>query len=106
MGSVPLCQSADWSKPLALAWQAWESMGVVHTTEPMPTTTAADTITITIPADLAWRLKSACADSAGIWHQHWRDVADGKRDDLNRDACASISRNAWQLWEILDSQGV
>jgi len=69
-------------------------------------TTAADTITITIPADLAWRLKSACADSAGIWHQHWRDVADGKRDDLNRDACASISRNAWQLWEILDSQGV
>ena len=69
-------------------------------------TVAPATISIEIPADLAWRLKSACADSAGIWHQHWRDVADGKRDDLNRDACASISRNAWALWEILDSQGL
>ena len=25
-----LCQSADWSKPLDLAWQVWESMGVDH----------------------------------------------------------------------------
>lgn len=72
----------------------------------MTASTTAATISIEIPADLAWRLKSACADSSGVWHQHWRDVAEGKRDDLDAAACASISRKAWELWEILDSQGV
>lgn len=81
-------------------------MGVVHTTEPMPTTTAADTITVTIPADLAWRLKSACADSASHWHHLWKDAADGKRPDLSADGALSLSRKAWDLWDILDSQGV
>jgi hypothetical protein len=69
-------------------------------------TSAPATVTIEIPADLAWRLKVACGDSASVWHQHWRDVADGKRNDLDGAACASISRNAWALWEILNDQGV
>lgn len=64
------------------------------------------TVTLEIPANLAYHLKIACADSSGVWHQHWRDVADCKRSDLDADACASLSRKAWELWELLDSQGV
>ena len=75
-----------------------------NTTDSMTTATA--TVKVEIPADLAYALKNACADSASVWNKHWRDVTEGKRDDLNRDACASISRNAWTLWEILDSQGL
>lgn len=77
-------------------------MGVDHTTSDMSTST----VTLEIPADLAYYLKVACADSSGVWHQHWRDVADGKRSDLDAAACSSLSRKAWELWEILHSQGV
>jgi hypothetical protein len=72
----------------------------------MTASTASATITIEIPAKLAWRLKVACTDSASVWHQLWRDVADGKRDDLDRDACASLSREGHALWNILNDQGV
>lgn len=67
---------------------------------------STETITLTIPAKLAWRLKAACADSSGVWHNHWRDVAEGRRDDLDRDACSALSRDAWKLWEILNDQGI
>ena len=80
----------------------WESMGVDHTASDMSTST----VTLEIPADLAYYLKVACADSSGVWHQHWRDVTDGKRSDLDATACASLSRKAWELWEVLHSQGV
>ena len=73
-----------------------------HTT----VTASAETLTLTIPATLAWRLKSACADSSTAWHQHWRDCRDGKRDDLDADACRRISNDAWALWEILNAQGI
>lgn len=69
-------------------------------------TASTDTMTVTIPAKLAWRLKSACNDSSNVWHQHWRDAVAGKRDDLDVDACRSISDAAWTLWEILDAQGI
>jgi hypothetical protein len=85
------------------SWR-WYCLKVKHTTD--MSTSAPATVTIEIPADLAWRLKVACGDSASVWHQHWRDVADGKRNDLDGAACASISRNAWALWEILNDQGV
>jgi hypothetical protein len=82
-------------------------MGVVHTTEPMTASTAAaETITLEIPADLAWVLKGACVDSASHWHHLWQDAADGKRTDLSADGARSLSRKAWALWELLDSQGV
>jgi hypothetical protein len=69
-------------------------------------TDSTDTMTVTIPKALAWRLKSACNDSSNVWHQHWRDALAGKRDDLDASACRSISDAAWTLWEILDAQGI
>ena len=71
-------------------------------------TVAPATVTLEIPADLAWVLKGACVDSASHWHHLWQDAADGTAeagmDDA--DACKSLSRKAWELWEILHSQGV
>ena len=68
-------------------------------------TVAPATVTLEIPADLAWILKGACVDSASHWHHLWQDAADGKRTDVSADAARSLSRKAWELWEILDSQG-
>lgn len=64
------------------------------------------TVTVEIPAESVWRLKAALADSATVWHDHWREVTDGQREDLNADACSYLSRKAWELWELLDSQGM
>lgn len=69
-------------------------------------TASTDTITITIPAEMAWRLKSACGDSACQWHRLWQDAMDGKRDDLDAKTCANLSRKSWELWEILNDQGL
>ena len=66
----------------------------------------ATTVTPEIPADLAWILKGACVDSASIWYQHWCEITEGKRTDLSADGALSLSRKAWELWKILDSQGV
>ena len=70
------------------------------------TTTPAATITVEIPADLAYVLKNACADSASVWHQHWRDVTDGNRSDLDATSCGRLSNKCWELWEILRGQGL
>jgi hypothetical protein len=76
------------------------------TTDPMTTATATATVKVEIPADLAYALKNACADSASVWHQHWRDVTDGKRSDLDAASCARLSSKCWELWEILRGQGL
>jgi hypothetical protein len=72
----------------------------------MTTATATATVKVEIPADLAYALKNACADSASVWHQHWRDVTDGKRSDLDAASCARLSSKCWELWEILRGQGL
>jgi hypothetical protein len=70
------------------------------------TATATATITVQIPEHLSYVLKNACADSASIWHQHWRDVTDGNRSDLDALSCARLSSKCWELWEILRGQGL
>ena len=72
----------------------------------MTASTASASVTVTVPASAAWRLKSACGDSACHWHRLWQDAMDGKRPDLDADACASLSREAWALWESLNDQGI
>lgn len=67
---------------------------------------APATVTLEIPADLAWILKGACVDSASHWHHLWKDACEGRRPDLNSASAQTLSRKAWALWEILDSQGV
>jgi hypothetical protein len=79
-------------------------VGKSITTDSMTTATA--TITVEIPADLAYVLKNACADSASVWHQHWRDVTDGNRSDLDATSCARLSSKCWELWECLRGQGL
>ena len=69
-------------------------------------TASTATVTLQVPADLAWVLKGACVDSACHWNHLWQDAADGKRTDLSAEGALSLSRKAWELWEILDSQGV
>jgi hypothetical protein len=72
----------------------------------MTTATTAATVKVEIPADLAWVLKNACADGASVWHQHWRDVTEGNRSDLDAASCARLSSKCWELWEILGGQGL
>lgn len=68
--------------------------------------TTTSTVTLEIPADLAWILKGACVDSASHWHHLWQDACEGQRPDLSADSARTLSRKAWELWELLDSQGV
>lgn len=67
---------------------------------------SADTVTVTIPAAMAWRLKNACSDSACTWHSLWQDAMDGKRSDLDAESCSRMSRKAWELLQILKDQGL
>jgi hypothetical protein len=58
------------------------------------------TVTVTIPADLAQNLRSACCYSASMW----RDLADGECQDFDADSCLRLSRKAWELYDILGNQ--
>lgn len=63
------------------------------------------TITLTLTVDEAWNLKQRCADSASMWHQLWQDASDGKRPDLDANACLALNRQAWKFYEQLESLG-
>lgn len=60
-----------------------------------------NTVTLTLTADEAWHLRQMCADSASYWHHLWQDAADGKRPDLNAEACQTLNRKAWSFYKRL-----
>lgn len=64
-------------------------------------TTSTPTATITLSVSDLQDLMRAAADSGCYWHHLYQDVVDGKRDDLDADACIRISRKSWALWKRL-----
>lgn len=58
-------------------------------------------ILATLTADELFWVRSALADSGSHWHHLWQDVVEGKRDDLDAEACRRLSRQAWDLWKRL-----
>ena len=65
------------------------------------TSTPTTTVTLTVSVSEVQDLMRAAADSGCYWHHLYQDVVDGKRDDLDADACIRISRKSWALWQRL-----
>lgn len=63
---------------------------------------STETLTNLTAAELT-EIRRCLADSGCYWHHLWQDVMDGKRDDLDADACRQLSRRAWDLWQRLGS---
>lgn len=56
-------------------------------------------ITLELTPDEAFWLMLFCGSAAMVWHQNWQKVADGKRTDLDVDACQTLSRRAHEYAE-------
>jgi hypothetical protein len=56
-------------------------------------------ITLELTPDEAWWLKTFCVDASIVWHDLWRDAAEGKRPDLDAESCKRLNRRAHEYAE-------
>jgi hypothetical protein len=64
----------------------------------------AQNVTLTIAAaDVDW-IRTALVDSATVWHQHWRDAADGASNGMDAESCRQINRRQWRLYQEIGAQ--